>query len=88
MAVAVKVGAIALTLIPRGASSIAIAFVSYLIWFYLVHAYPVSRLSSFTFLTPVFATVSGALFLQEPITLQLMVSLVLVSVGIYVVNRK
>ncbi len=67
---------------------IAIAFVSYLIWFYLVHAYPVSRLSSFTFLTPVFATLSGALFLQEPVDLRLMLSLALVSIGIYVVNRK
>lgn len=67
---------------------IVIAFVSYLVWFYLVHAYPVSRLSSFTFLTPVFATLSGALFLQEPLTLRLTLSLALVSLGIYVVNRR
>jgi len=67
---------------------IIIAFVSYLVWFSLVHDYPVSQLSSFTFLTPVFATLSGALFLHEPLTLRLTVSLVLVSIGIYVVNRK
>jgi len=67
---------------------IIIAFVSYLVWFSLVHDYPVSRLSSFTFLTPVFATLSGALFLHEPLTLRLTLSLVLVSIGIYVVNRK
>jgi len=67
---------------------IVIAFVSYLVWFYLVHDYPVSRLSSFTFLTPVFAALSGALFLQEPLTLRLTISLVLVSIGIYVVNRR
>lgn len=67
---------------------IVIAFISYLVWFYLVHAYPVSRLSSFTFLTPVFATLSGALFLQEPLTLRLILSLILVSIGIFVVNRK
>lgn len=67
---------------------IIIAFVSYLVWFYLVHAYPVSQLSSFTFLTPVFATLSGTLFLDEPLTLRLTISLVLVSIGIYVVNRK
>jgi drug/metabolite transporter (DMT)-like permease len=67
---------------------IVIAFISYLVWFSLVHDYPVSRLSSFTFLTPVFATLSGALFLQEPLTLRLTLSLVLVSIGIYVVNRK
>ena len=67
---------------------IVIAFISYLIWFYLVHAYPVSRLSSFTFLTPVFATVSGMVCFQDPLTLKLVLSLILVSMGIYVVNRK
>ncbi len=67
---------------------IVIAFISYLVWFYLVHVYPVSRLSSFTFLTPVFATLSGVIFLHEPLTLRLTVSLVLVSLGIYVVNMK
>jgi len=67
---------------------IVIAFISYLIWFYLVHAYPVSRLSSFTFLTPVFATISGMVCFHDPLTLKLVLSLILVSMGIYVVNRK
>jgi drug/metabolite transporter (DMT)-like permease len=67
---------------------ILVAFASYLGWFFLVHAYPVSRLSSFTFLTPVFATLAGVVLLSEPLTLRLMVSLILVSVGIYIVNRK
>lgn len=65
-----------------------VAFVSYLLWFYLVHEYPVSRLSSFTFLTPVFATAAGILFLNEPLSLRLILALVLVSAGIYVVNRQ
>jgi len=67
---------------------IVIALISYLVWFHLVHVYPISRLSSFTFLTPVFATLSGMIFLQEPLTLRLTLSLVLVSLGIYVVNMK
>jgi drug/metabolite transporter (DMT)-like permease len=67
---------------------IIIAFISYLIWFYLVHAYPVSRLSSFTFLTPVFATISGMICFHDPLTIRLILSLILVSIGIYVVNRK
>ena len=65
-----------------------IAFISFLIWFYLVHAYPVSRLSAFTFLTPVFATLAGILFLHEPLTLRVILALILVSIGIYVVNMK
>ena len=67
---------------------IVVAFVSYLLWFYLVHAYPVSRLSAFTFLTPVFAIISCVAFLHEPLTWKLVVSLILVSLGIYVVNMK
>ncbi|MBW2352249.1 MAG: DMT family transporter [Deltaproteobacteria bacterium] len=66
---------------------IIIAFISYLVWFYLVHAYPVSLLSAFTFLTPVFATLCGVIFLTESLTLTLVLSLILVSLGIYVVNR-
>ena len=68
--------------------SIFTAFISYLVWFYLVHSYPVSRLSSFTFLTPIFATIAGVLLLKEPMTLKLILSLIFVSVGIYIVNRE
>jgi drug/metabolite transporter (DMT)-like permease len=65
-----------------------VAFISYLGWFFLVHTYSVSRLSAFSFLTPVFATLAGVGLLNEPLTLRLIVSLILVSIGIYVVNRK
>jgi drug/metabolite transporter (DMT)-like permease len=57
-------------------------------WFYLIHNYPVSRVSSFSFLTPVFATIAGIALLKEPLTLQVILSLVFVSLGIYIVNRK
>ncbi|MGD2096603.1 MAG: DMT family transporter [Desulfobacterales bacterium] len=67
---------------------ILVAFASYLVWFFLVHSYPVSRLSAFTFLTPIFATLAGVLLLGEPLTLRLIISLTLVSIGIYIVNRK
>jgi drug/metabolite transporter (DMT)-like permease len=67
---------------------IVVAFVSYLLWFYLVHEYPISRLSAFTFLTPVFAIISCVFFLHEPLTWKLLLSLILVSLGIYVVNTK
>ena len=67
---------------------IIVAFISYLFWFYLVYSYPVSRVSAFTFLTPVFAAISGILFLHEPVTLRVGLSLLFVSLGIYVVNLK
>jgi drug/metabolite transporter (DMT)-like permease len=67
--------------------SIAVAFLSYIIWFAMVHVYPISRLSSFTFLTPVFATLAGAVLLGESVSWGVISSLALVSVGIYAVNR-
>lgn len=76
---------ILLSLVYQG---VLVAFVSYLGWFFLVHSYAVSRLSSFTFLTPVFATIAGVGLLNEPLTLRLIVSLMMVSLGIYIVNRR
>ncbi len=77
--------AIVLSILFQG---VIVAFLSYLLWFYLVHDYPVSRLSAFTFLTPVFAIASCVVFLGEPLTWKLVVSLILVSLGIYVVNME
>jgi len=77
-----------LILISLAYQGILVAFISYLGWFFLVHTYPVSRLSSFVFLTPVFATIAGIVLLKEPLSLRLIVSLTLVSIGIYIVNRK
>mgnify|MGYP000967495337 FL=1 len=64
-----------------------IAFITYLAWFWLVREYPASRLASFTFLTPLFGVLAGGLLLHEPITNMLFVSLFLVAMGIYLVNR-
>ena len=64
-----------------------VAFLTYLAWFWLVRTYPASRLASFTFLTPLFGVIAGGFLLDEPITNILLLSLVLVSTGIYLVNR-
>jgi drug/metabolite transporter (DMT)-like permease len=77
-----------LILLSIAYQAIIVAFMSYLLWFFLVHSYPVSRLSAFTFLTPVFATLAGVVFLNEPLTFRVILALILVSIGIYVVNRK
>jgi drug/metabolite transporter (DMT)-like permease len=64
------------------------AFASYLTWMWLLRHYPATQMSSFTFLTPVFALTFGVAFLHEPLTIQLMLALVGVAVGIVLVNRK
>lgn len=65
-----------------------VAFITYLTWFWLISHYSVSRLSSFTFLTPMFGVFFGIALLNEPLTLNLIAALLMVGSGIYVVNRK
>jgi drug/metabolite transporter (DMT)-like permease len=68
---------------------IIVAFLSYLVWFELIHRYPVSLLHAFSFFTPVFGVLlSGALILGEIIGTNLIVALILVSVGMVLVNRQ
>jgi len=64
------------------------AFASYLTWMWLLRHYPATRMSSFTFLTPVFALGFGVLLLAEPLTLQLVLALAGVALGIVLVNRR
>jgi len=66
--------------------SVIVAFMSYFIWFKLIHAYSVSRLSAFTFFTPIFGVLFGILFLHEEFTASLTVGLPLVCLGIFLVN--
>lgn len=64
------------------------AFASYLAWMWMLRHYPATQLSSFTFLAPLFALVLGVVLLGEKLTLQLVLALVAVAVGIVLVNRK
>jgi drug/metabolite transporter (DMT)-like permease len=64
------------------------AFASYLTWMWMLRHYPATQMSSFTFLTPVFALVFGVMLLKEPLTAQLLLALCGVAAGIVLVNRK
>ncbi|MGJ7509183.1 DMT family transporter [Variovorax sp. GT1P44] len=64
------------------------AFASYLAWMWLLRHYPATRISSFTFLTPLFALVFGVVLLSESLTLQLVLALTGVALGIVLVNRR
>ncbi len=70
------------------AQTVVGAFASYLAWMWMLGRYPATKISAFVFLTPVFALLFGALWLQEPVTLNLMLALVMVAAGIVLVNRK
>jgi drug/metabolite transporter (DMT)-like permease len=59
----------------------------FLIWFKLVHEYPVSQLATLGFLTPVFGVAAGVLLLGEVLSGALVGGTVLVGLGIYLVAR-
>jgi drug/metabolite transporter (DMT)-like permease len=68
---------------------VLVAFLSYLGWFVLVSRYPVSLLHAFSFFTPVFGVVfSGILILGEAISPNLILALILVSLGMILVNYR
>jgi drug/metabolite transporter (DMT)-like permease len=66
---------------------VVVAFASYIAWFWLVRNYPPTRISAFTFLSPVFGVLAGSLMLGEAFTPSLAAALALIAFGIYLVNR-
>lgn len=70
-----------------GFQTVLVAAASYLGWFWLIRHYPATRLSSFSFLTPVLGVLAGGLLLGETLTPAVFVALGLVGLGIWVANR-
>jgi len=64
------------------------AFASYLTWMWMLRHYPATQMSTFTFLTPLFALIFGVVLLGEPLTLQLVLALLGVAAGIVLVSRR
>ncbi len=67
--------------------TVIVAFASYLVWFRLLQTYPATRLSGFTFLTPVFGILAGGVVLHEPLSAGLVAGLVAISLGLRLLNR-
>lgn len=66
---------------------VVVAFMSYIAWFWLVRNYSPTRVSAFTFLSPVFGVLAGNLILAEAFTPSLAAALLLIACGITLVNR-
>lgn len=64
-----------------------VAGITFLAWFALIVRYSASRLSAFTFLTPLFGVAAGHLVLDEPITPTFILAVALVIGGLVLVNR-
>lgn len=68
-----------------------ISAVAYSVWGLLLQHNPISRVSIYTFLTPLFGVLLSAVFLgewEQAASLKTLAALALVCGGIYVVNRK
>jgi drug/metabolite transporter (DMT)-like permease len=65
-----------------------VAFASFLAWFWLLRRYLAARLSVFTFLTPLFGMLAGAIVLGEPLTPLFAGAALLVGAGIFLVNLR
>jgi drug/metabolite transporter (DMT)-like permease len=57
------------------------------LWFALIVKFSASRLSAFTFLTPLFGVAAGYLVLGEPLTPAFALAVALVAAGLILVNR-
>ena len=66
---------------------VIVAFLSYLVWFWLLRRYLAARLSVFSFLTPLFGVAAGVVLLGEPLTVVFAAAAALVGAGIVLVNN-
>lgn len=62
--------------------------VTFGLWFALIMRYSASRVSAFTFLTPLFGVAAGHMVLGEPIGVAFAAAIALVVAGLVLVNRR
>lgn len=60
---------------------------TFMLWFSLVKVYSASKLSAFTFITPLFGVAAGYLILHDHLTLAFGAAALLVAAGLFLVNR-
>jgi drug/metabolite transporter (DMT)-like permease len=78
-------GPLALTLMVYQA--VWVVGLTFLIWFALVKTYSASKLSAFTFITPLFGVVASYFIMHDTLTPVFGAAALLVIAGLYLVNR-
>jgi drug/metabolite transporter (DMT)-like permease len=68
--------------------SVVIAAASYLFWFWLLRHYLATKVSAFSFLTPMFGLLFGFFLAGDPINGSLIAAFISIALGIYLVNRR
>ena len=78
-------GPLALSLMAY--QSIWVVGLTFLLWFVLMKTYSASKLSAFTFITPLFGVVASYFIMHDTLTLAFGAAALLVIAGLYLVNR-
>lgn len=65
-----------------------IVAIGFLGWFWVLSIYPTSDMASFSFLAPIFGVLFGWLILDESISINILLALLLVAIGIFLVNKR
>ena len=60
---------------------------TFVLWFALVKTYSASKLSAFTFITPLFGVVASYFIMHDTLTIAFGVAALLVIAGLYLVNK-
>jgi len=77
----------ALSLWALAYQTVWVVSITFVIWFAFVVRYSATRLSAFTFLTPLFGVAAGYLVLNEPMTPAFVLAVAFVAGGLLLVNR-
>lgn len=76
-----------LTLVLMAWQAIWVVGLTFLLWFGLIRTYSASKLSAFTFITPLFGVAAGYFIMHDPLTPAFGAAALLVVAGLYLVNR-
>jgi drug/metabolite transporter (DMT)-like permease len=83
-----------MTAMPSALATGALAYqiffvvsITYVVWFALIAKYSATRLSAFTFLSPLFGVAAGHFTLGDPLTPAFLLAVALVAAGLVLVNR-
>jgi drug/metabolite transporter (DMT)-like permease len=66
---------------------IGVVAIGFVVWFWILSIYPVSKMASFSLLTPIFGVFSGWLIFDDALPIGFIASLAMVGAGLILVNR-
>ncbi|WP_082541124.1 DMT family transporter [Pseudolabrys sp. Root1462] len=70
-----------------GYQSVWVVAITFVIWFAIIKHYSASRVSAFTFLTPLFGVAAGHFVMNDPLTPAFLAAVAFVAGGLLLVNR-